>query len=76
MMKKLTAWDTGRFSRDHSISGFQITHMYIAGFFMLLFDLTQDLGPSEGHASHPDNGNIGIELKFSKPLPEAITCLL
>jgi hypothetical protein len=61
----------------HSNAGLQITHdMYIAGYFMLLFDLTPDLGASEGHSSHMDNGNIRLELKFSKPLPDSITCLL
>jgi hypothetical protein len=50
--------------------------MYIAGYFMLLFDLTPDRAASEGHTSHPDNGNIRIELKFAKDLPDAITCLL
>ena len=61
----------------HSNAGLQITHdMYINGFFMLLFDLTPDLGASEGHASHPENGNMRIELKFNKALPESITCLL
>ena len=61
----------------HSNSGLYITYdMYIAGFFMLRFDLTPDVSASERRASHPDNGNIRIELKFSKPLPEAITCLL
>ena len=60
----------------HSNSGLQITHdMYIAGFFMLLFDLTPDRGASEGHTSHPDNGNIRVELKFAKPLPDPITCI-
>jgi len=60
----------------HSNSGLQITHdMYIKGFFMLLFDLTPDRGASEGHTLHPDNGNIRVELKFAKPLPEAITCI-
>ena len=55
----------------HSNSGLQITHdMYISGYFMLLFDLTPDRAASEGHTSHPDNGNIRVELKFSKPLPE------
>jgi len=49
--------------------------MYIKGFFMLLFDLTPDHGASEGHTSYPDNGNIRVELKFAKPLPEAITCI-
>ena len=60
----------------HSNAGLQITHMYISGYFMLPFDLTPDLGASEGHTSHPENGNIRIELKFNKALPDAITCLL
>jgi len=40
---------------------------------MLLFDLTPDRGVSEGHTSHPENGNIRVELKFGKPLSETIT---
>ena len=61
----------------HSNTGVQITHdMYINGYFMLLFDLTCDRGASEGHTSHHENSNIRIELKFDKPFPEAITCLL
>jgi hypothetical protein len=61
----------------HSYSGLQVTHdMYIAGHFMLLFDLTPDLAASEGHVSHLDNGNIRIEARFAKALPDAITCLL
>jgi len=43
---------------------------------MLLFDLTPERGASEGHTSHPENGNIRIELKFNKLLPVSITCLL
>ena len=43
---------------------------------MLLFDLTPDQSASEGHTSHHENGNIRIELKFNKPLPEVITYLL
>ena len=42
---------------------------------MQLFDLTPDRAVSEEHTSHPDNGNIRVELKFSKPLPEPITCI-
>ena len=42
---------------------------------MLLFDLTPDQGVSEGHTSHPEQGYIRVNLKFYKPLPEAITCL-
>jgi hypothetical protein len=47
----------------HSTSGLQITHgIYVAGYFMLLFDLTPDKAASKGHTSHPDNGNI-IEIR-------------
>ena len=61
----------------HSKSGLQITHdMYFDGYFIFLFDLIPDRSASEGHSSHPKNGNFRIELKFNKPLPEAITCLL
>ena len=61
----------------HSNSALQITHdMYISHYFMLLFDLTPDWGVSEAHTSLAENGNIRIELQFSKPLPESITCLL
>jgi len=53
-----------------SNSGLQITHdMYINGYFMVLFDLKPDRTASEGHTTHPDNGTIREELKFSKPLP-------
>ena len=61
----------------HVNAGHQITHyMFVNGYFMLLFDLTPDRGASEGHTSLPEQGNIRVELKFAKPLPEAITCLL
>ena len=42
---------------------------------MLLIDLKPDRNASEGHTSHPDSGNIRLELKFSKSLPEPITCI-
>jgi hypothetical protein len=61
----------------HSNTGLHIIHdKYIAGYFMLLFDLTPDRAASEGHSSHTYNGNIRIELKFAKELPDGITCLL
>jgi len=61
----------------HSNTGLMITHdRYINGFFMLLFDLTPDHAAPEAHTSLPENGNIRIELQFSRPLPEAITCVL
>jgi hypothetical protein len=60
----------------HANRGLQITHdMYINGYFMLLFDLTPDRAASEDHTSYPDNGNIRVELKFSKALPDPITCI-
>ena len=60
----------------HSNTGLQITHMYINGFFMLLFDLTHDHAMLKAHTSLPENGKIRIELQFNRPLHEAITCLL
>jgi len=61
----------------HSNAGHQITHdMLDNGYFILLFYLTPDRGASEAHTSHPEQGNIRLDFKFSKPLPEAITCLL
>ena len=50
--------------------------MFVDGYFMLFFDLSPDQGASEAHTSHPEHGNIRVEMKFDKPLPEAITCLL
>ena len=61
----------------HSNTGLQIAHdIYINVYFMLLFDLTPDYGASEADTSLPEKGNIRIEIHFSRPLPEAITCLL
>jgi len=61
----------------HSNAGHQITHdMFVNVYFMLLFDLTPDQGASEAATSQHEQGNIRLELKFDKPLPEAITCLL
>ena len=61
----------------HSNSELQITHdMYTNGYFMLVFDLTTDDSASEFHTSHSENGYIRIELKFGKPLPKGIMCLL
>jgi hypothetical protein len=61
----------------HSNIGLQITHdMYTTGYFMLLFHLTLDHGAAVGHTSHPESGNIRIELKFKKALSVAVICLL
>jgi hypothetical protein len=61
----------------YSNMGLQIKrNMYIAVYFMLLFDLSPDHRAAEGHTSQPDRGNIRIEVKFKKALPDAITCLM
>ena len=43
---------------------------------MLIFYLTPDLAATEGHTSNPVNGHIRLELKFSKPPPGHVVCLL
>ena len=43
---------------------------------MLVFDLTPDLAASEGQISDPAHGDIRIEMKFGKPLPDPLVCLL
>jgi hypothetical protein len=66
-----------RSSIHHSNSGLQVTHdMYIAGYFMLLFDLTLDLAASEGHVSPTYTGNIRIEARFDKEIAYVITCVM
>ena len=61
----------------HSNAGLQLTHdLFVAGYFMLFFDLKPDLAASEGHVSLPDQGNIRLELQFDKALSDAVTCLL
>ena len=62
---------------NHSNVGQQIKHdMFISGYFMLLFVLTPNRGASESHTSHHEQCNIREDLKFDKPVPEAITCVL
>jgi len=61
----------------HSNAGHQITHdIFVSDYFMPLFYLTPDQGASEANTSHTEQGNIRVELKFTKSLHEAITCLL
>ena len=63
-------WRIGHSSLERGSSN-NPRHVHI----LLLFDLTPDLSAS-GHTSHMDSGNIRLELKFSKALPDSITCLL
>jgi hypothetical protein len=51
-------------------------YKFINGPFMFVFNLPPDGCPSNGHTSLPDNGNIGMELKFDGTLAEAMTFLL
>lgn len=50
--------------------------MLIAGYVMMMFDLTTDHASSECYISLPEQGNIRLDLQFDKPLCEAVTCLL
>jgi hypothetical protein len=61
----------------HSDTGLQVTHdRFLNGHFMLLFDLTPDRCASAGHKSHPNYGVVRIVMRFAKPLPDSIACLL
>jgi hypothetical protein len=61
----------------HSNTGLQIAPaLYINGYFMLVYDLTPDLAASEGHAPDSVHGNVCLEMKFAKALPDPLVCLL
>jgi hypothetical protein len=61
----------------HSDTGLQIRpDMFLNGYFMLLFDLSPDRSAFASHKSLPDNGVLRIEMRFPKPLPDAVICLL
>ena len=44
--------------------------MFTRGFYILGFDLTPDREADEKHISLPRQGNVRIEARFKKPLPE------
>ena len=50
--------------------------MFTNGFYVLGFDLTPDMEADEEHISLPRQGNLRIEARFKKPLPEPVTCIL
>ena len=61
----------------HDDRGHMITmEMFTKGFFILGFDLTPDREADEEHVSLPRQGNVRIEARFKKPLPEPVTCIL
>jgi hypothetical protein len=45
------------------------------GFYILCFHLTLDREADEEHISLPRQGNVRIEARFKKPLPEPVTCI-
>ena len=50
--------------------------MFTKGLYVLGFDLTPDREADEEHISLPRQGNVRIEGRFKKPLPEPVTCIL
>ena len=50
--------------------------MFLNDYLILVFDLTLDRGNYQGQTSHPENGNMSMELKFGKTIPKTITCQL
>jgi len=65
---------TGIHHDDHS---HMITlEMFTKGFYVLGFFLTPDNEADEEHISLPRQGNMRIEARFKKPLPEPVTCNL
>ena len=55
----------------HSNAGLQLTQgMFIAEYFMLLFDLNPDRPVSDGHISLPDQRNMRLDLSFISHFPK------
>ena len=63
--------------RHHDEPAHIITlEMLTKGFYNLGFDLTPDREADEEHISLPRQGNVRVEARFIKPLPEPLTCIL
>jgi len=50
--------------------------VFTKGYYILGFDLTPDRDADEEHISFPRQGNVRIEARFKKPIPESFTCIL
>jgi hypothetical protein len=50
--------------------------IFTKNFYVLGIDQTPDREPDEEHKSLPRQGNLRIEARFKKPLPELVTCIL
>ena len=59
-------------NRAHMIT----LEMFTKGFYVLGFDLTPDKEADEQHISLLRQGKVRIEVRFKKPLPERVTCIL
>ena len=74
----------GRTKHSFSSTGFHhddrarmITlEMFTKCFYVLDFYLTPDRKADEEHIILPRQGNVRIEARFKKPLPEPATCIL
>jgi len=49
--------------------------LFTKGFYILGFDLTPDREADEEHINLPRQGNVRIEARFKKSLPEPVTCI-
>jgi hypothetical protein len=50
--------------------------MFTMCFSVIVFDLTRDRKVGLEHIILPRQGNMRIEERFKKPLPEPVTCIL
>ena len=50
--------------------------MFTKTFYVIGFDLTTDREADEEHISLTPQGNVRIEARFTKQLPEPVTCIL
>jgi hypothetical protein len=59
-------------NRAHMIT----MEIFTKGFYILCFDLTQEREAAEEHISLPRQGNLRIDARFNKPIPETVTRIL
>jgi hypothetical protein len=50
--------------------------MFTKCFFVLDLDVTPDREADEEHISLPRQGNVRLQGRFKKTLPESVTCIL
>ncbi|GFR10292.1 uncharacterized protein F54H12.2 [Trichonephila clavata] len=63
-------------SRFHNSQNININYEeYKSGYTLYAIDLTPDLASGECHTSINRTGNIAIDVKFAKPLPETVSLI-